>query len=235
MSDSFAAALEAIDRAQDQPEGFCAAFVQAFPVTGAAVSTMGDLLGSETVAASDRCAARIDEVQFDLGEGPCWDAVRTGTAVLQPDITATGPSLWPAFTAALRPEDISSLFAFPLLVGPLRFGAIDLYSRVPVALDGDQTKQAGAMAEMVGRHLLRRALTSIGEAPEGPGNAYSRRLIHQASGVVLAQTGLSADDARLVIQGQAFAASRAMMDVAQDVIDGRLRFAREGTRIEVVE
>jgi hypothetical protein len=226
--------MNALDRARDQPEVFCAAFVQVFPVTGAAVSTVGGFLGSETVAASDEYAARLDELQFDLGEGPCWDAVRSGAAVLHPDVLATGPSAWPAFAAAISVAEVSSLFAFPLIVGPLRFGAIDLYSRAPVALDDDQTEQAGMMAEVVGRLILRRALTSIGE-PDGAGNGYSRRLVHQATGMVLAQIGLSAEDARLVIQGHAFAADRSMMDVAQDVIDGRLRFRREGTRIEVVK
>ncbi len=64
------------------------------------------------------------------------------------------------------------------------------------------------MAQVVSRHVLRRALASIGEDPEGGIGAYSRRLIHQASGVVLAQIDVSADDARLVIQGHAFAAGQ---------------------------
>jgi len=130
---------------------------------------------------------------------------------------------------------VSSVFAFPLSVGPLRFGAVDLYSAEPVDLSDTQTQQAGAMAEVVSRHVLRRALTSIGGDENEAVSAYSRRLVHQASGVVLAQIDVSADDARLVIQGQAFASSRPMMDVAQDILDGRLRFTREGSRIEVAQ
>ena len=132
-------------------------------------------------------------------------------------------------------EGVSSVFAFPLMVGPLRFGAIDLYSSAPVSLSETQAHQAEVMAQIVSRHVLRQALTSIGEEPEETVSAYSRRLVHQASGVVLAQIDVSADDARLVIQGQAFAAGRPMMDVAQDILEGRLRFTREGSRIEVIE
>ena len=90
MAESFAAAMDALDRAQDRPEGFCEVFIDVFPVSGAAVSTVGEVLGSETLAASDERAARLDELQFDLGEGPCWDAMRSGTAVLQPDIRESG-------------------------------------------------------------------------------------------------------------------------------------------------
>ena len=233
MAESFAAAMDALDRAQDRPEGFCEVFIDVFPVTGAAVSTVGEVLGSETLAASDERAARLDELQFDLGEGPCWDAMRSGTAVLQPDIRETGRHRWPAFAASIKPEEVSSVFAFPLSVGPLRFGAIDLYSRAPVSLDDTQAQQAGMMADAVSRHVLRRALIAIGIEPDNGGNAYSRRLVHQASGMVLAQIDVSAEDAQLVIQGHAFAGERSMMDVAEDIIDGRLRFIRTGTRIEV--
>ena len=105
-------------------------------------------------------------------------------------------------------DDLSSIFAFPLAVGPLRIGAIDLYSRRARSSWIDaQTKQADAMAAVVGRHVLRQALNAVGSDGDDIGNAYSRRLIHQATGIVLAQLDLSADDARLVIHGHAFAAS----------------------------
>lgn len=235
MNGAFDNAMETLQSAVDQPERYCQAFLSVLPVAGAAVSTIGEVLGSETVAASDARSARIDELQFDLGEGPCWDAMRSARAVLAPAIRASGPAKWPAFTQSVLADGVSSVFAFPLVVGPLRFGAIDLYSCVAVSLNDAQTEQAAAMAQVVSRHVLRRALASIGEDPEGGIGAYSRRLVHQASGVVLAQIDVSADDARLVIQGHAFAAGRSMMDVAQDILDGRLRFTREGSRIEVAE
>jgi hypothetical protein len=234
MSESFDIAMETLERDADQPERYCEAFLSVFPIGGAAVSTIGQVLGSETLAASDPVAARLDELQFDLGEGPCWDAMRSAAPVLVPAIRKTGPRLWPAFTGSVVKNGVSSVFAFPLSVGPLRFGAVDLYSADPVSLSDAQTQQAGAMADVVSRHVLRRALTSLGDESEAV-SAYSRRLVHQASGVVLAQIDVSADDARLVIQGQAFASSRPMMEVAQDIIDGRVRFTREGSRIEVAQ
>jgi hypothetical protein len=235
MGESFDDAMDTLERESDQPERYCEAFLAVFPVGGAAVSTIGQVLGSETLAATDSIAARLDELQFDLGEGPCWDAMRSANPVLVPTIRSTGPARWPAFTESVVKDGVISVFAFPLGVGPLRFGAVDLYSAAPVSLSDEQAEQAGRMADVVSRHVLRRALTSIGVEDGEAVSAYSRRLVHQASGVVLAQIDVSADDARLVIQGQAFASSRPMMDVAQDIIDGRVRFTREGSRIEVAE
>lgn len=232
MTSSFGAAMEALDRSATRPTEFCRPFVELFPVTGASVSTIGSFLGSETLSASDDVAARLDELQFDLGEGPCWDALRSGRAVLEPDFARTSATRWPALEAAMSDVDLRSVFAFPLAIGPLRIGAVDLYSLERVALDGKQAKQADAMAEVVGRHVLRQALGAVGRDYDVNGNAYSRRVVHQATGMVLAQLGISADDARLVIQGHAFAASRSMMEVAQDILDGRLDFADESDGIE---
>lgn len=227
---SFSAALDALERTAEAPEGFCRPFLDVLPVSGASVSTMGDLLGSETVAASDAQAARLDELQFDLGEGPCWDALRSGDHVLAPDLQ-DARARWPAFSAAVGEDAVSSMFAFPLAVGPLRIGAIDLYSESPTTLDGRHTRQADAMAAVVSRHVLRRALNAVGRHDDDAGNAYSRRLIHQATGFVLAQLDLTPEDARLVIQGHAFAAERSMMEVAQDIVDGRLVFSRRSDGI----
>lgn len=235
MRGSFDDAIDTLQHAPDQPERYCEVFLSVFPVAGAAVSTIGQVLGSETLAASDARSARIDELQFDLGEGPCWDAMRSAQPVLAPAIHKSGPKRWPAFTQSIVREGVGSLFAFPLAVGPLRFGAIDLYSSAPVSLSDAQAYQAGAMAEIISRHVLRRALASVADTAEAPVSAYSRRLIHQASGMVLAQIDVSADDARLVIQGQAFAAGTSMMAVAQQILDGSLRFTRHGSRIEVAE
>lgn len=230
MSD-YATAMAELEAAGDAPERLYEPFLDLLPVSGASVATIGDFLGSETLAASDEQAARLDEVQFDLGEGPCWDAMRTATPVSDPDVRGRRSSPWPAFTAAIREEDIGAIFAFPLALGPLRFGAIDLYSVEPHKLNSTQTRQATAMAEVVGRHVLRKALTAVGsDAPQG--GMFSRRVIHQATGMVLAQLGLAPDDALLVIQGHAFASNLPMMAIAQSIVDDELNFSLQATGIE---
>ena len=198
-------------------------FMEQLPVSGAAVSTMGELLGTETISASDPVAARLDELQFDLGEGPCWDAVRLRRPVMEADVRGRPSQVWPAFSQAALDEGVAALYAFPMLIGPLRIGAIDMYSREARTLDPSQTKQAELLADLAGRRVLQRALRAMTEDySEDTGNPYSRRIVHQATGMVLAQLSMSADDALLVIQAHAFATNRPMMEVSQDVLDGRL-------------
>ncbi|HEY1530011.1 MAG TPA: GAF and ANTAR domain-containing protein [Galbitalea sp.] len=234
MDDSaLTAALDAVDRSAKDPALFYQPFLEMFPVSGAAVSTVGELLGSETVSASDPVAVRVDELQFDLGEGPCWDAMRLGRPVLEPHLRTRPATVWPAFSQAILDQDVSSLFAFPLLVGSLRIGAVDLYAVDSVDLSSAQTRQAGVMAAAVGRHVLRRALHVIGGDYEDTGNAFSRRLIHQATGMVLAQLRVPTEDAVLILQGHAFATGRTMMEIADDVVERRLTFSHGDSGIEV--
>ena len=127
MSESFDEAMDTLEREADEPERYCEAFLSVFPIEGAAVSTIGQVLGSETLAASDPIAARLDELQFDLGEGPCWDAMRSAYPVLVPIIRSTGPARWPAFTERVVRDGVSSVFAG---MTPSRFWFAKICSRI---------------------------------------------------------------------------------------------------------
>ena len=101
-----------------------------------------------------------------------------------------------------------------------------MYTREPLALDEAHTQTATRLAESAGRDLLRRALGSAGRDERAEdGNPFSRRIVHQATGMVLAQLDVSADDALMVIQAHAYATDRSMMEVSRDVLDGRLDFS----------
>ena len=221
----------------DQPAGrgvAAEAVLAVAPVRGASVSTLGGLLGTETIDASDDTIARVDELQFDLGEGPCWDAVATGRPVLEPDLRGSPGRLWPAFSRALAESDeVAALFAIPLQVGPVRIGAIDLYDVRPRALAEADLARTVALAAELSRTVLRQALEESGleEAPLAA-RPRSRRRIHQATGFVIAQLDVSAADAELLIQARAFAEGRTMLEIADDILTKRRRFTVQRGEIE---
>jgi hypothetical protein len=228
----FFSAAAAIAGIAEGDESTLADVVLSFlPVDGAAVSTMGDALGSETVSATDALAARLDEVQFDVGEGPCWDALAVRRPVLEPDF-ARARTLWPGFTDAVGQQPIGAIFAFPLTVGPLEVGAIDLYIAETGMLSELEVAQTGLVAALVSRVVLRRALRQAEDGYKAGETECSRRLVHQATGITLAQLGLSPDDALLVIQGRAFAAGQSLMAIAGQIVEGKLRFTSSTNGIE---
>src|SRR6478736_3171885 len=142
----------------------------------AAVSTPGSPMGSETVCASTKLGARIDEIQIDLGEGPSWEALRTRRPVAASDLQADGGAMWPGAWAALRELDVGSLYAFPLFVGAVGIGSIALYSTAARELSGADISGLSRLAAIVSGTLLRRALGRLDvtddEAADEP---YSRR------------------------------------------------------------
>jgi len=237
--DTAARELEAWD---DSGTELCAAFLRVLPVDGAAISTLGAPFGTETISASDAFAARLDELQFDLGEGPCWRALATRLPVLTSDIRFEQNPAWPMFRAALGESDIGGLFAFPLAIGTLEIGAVDLYSSVAGPLPAQAVADATELADIVARVVLRRALrhhSPDDSAPEGPigdvsdaagtpeseAEGFSRRVVHQATGMILAQLNLSAADALLLLRGYAFSNGRSVRSVAHDVVARKIDFS----------
>lgn len=224
---AFGAAVEDLTGAGDGRTSLCLPFLRVLPVTGVAVSTLGAPFGSETVCASDAQAARLDELQFDLGEGPCWDARSSGRPALHADLQLDS-SRWPLFAEAVSGSGVGAIYAFPLALGSLSIGAIDLYAHSPRSLSSAQVADATVLAAICSRQVLRRALADHPLASSASDDGgFSRREVHQATGMVLAQLGVNAADALLIINGYAFARGRTVRDVAADIVARRIDFAEE--------
>ncbi|WP_157887928.1 GAF and ANTAR domain-containing protein [Frondihabitans sp. PAMC 28766] len=222
----FAAAASALSAARGRGDDLSSPFVVVVGVTGAVVSTLGDPLGSETLSASDERAARLDEIQIDLGEGPCWQALSTRRPVLEADLGSTSNGGWPLALQEMRGAGFGAVFAFPMIVGTIPVGAVDLYSDTPGPLSETQVRDAGLLAAILARKVLGWALLTadtVAEEGEVQG-VFSRREEHQATGMLIAQLRVSAADAHLVLRGHAYATGRSVLDVATDVLNRHLDF-----------
>lgn len=226
MSD-FTAAANSMQAAPDGAD-LCPSFLAVLPVSGVGISTLGDPLGSATVCASDAIAERVDEIQLDLGEGPCWESLATRRPVLEPDLSATTGDRWPAALEALLSAGIGAVFSFPMRIGNIPVGAVDLSVDRAHVLTVGQIRGAVELTEVAARRVLRGALldaASDGRADMDQGR-YSRREVHQATGMVAAQLGVTVADALLVLQAHAFATERTVREVASDVIARRIDLDR---------
>jgi hypothetical protein len=213
-----------------QPERICELCVQMLGVTGAGISMMTAAGSSGIVCSTDDVAARIEDLQLTLGVGPCMDAVSRGAPVLVGDLNEPGDvsvARWPAFMEGAAEAGVRAVFAFPLRIGAINVGALDLYRDQPGDLDGDQLPAALLAADAAALAVLN--LDS--PHPQGAYDLDSRTLyqpqVHQATGMVQAQLDVSIEDAFLMLRARAFATGRPLMDVAIDVVDRRLRFSPE--------
>jgi hypothetical protein len=226
-----AVALASLSRAFAEGSSFCLPFLELLPASHAALSTLGDPFGSETVCASDDRAARFDELQLDFGVGPCWDALALRRPIVESDLSEPGTSRWPWLTEALRDSGVRSLYAFPLTVGSLGVGAVDLYATVPSALSPAMIARASMFASVAAGYVLRRTMRRL-SVPHGEGDGegrYSRRETHQATGMVIAQLRIPAEDALALLQAHAYADGRSVREVAADVVARTLTFGDSGS------
>jgi hypothetical protein len=209
------------------PARLCEECLSALPISGVGLALMTvDGPSGVVLGATDGPAAQLEELQFTLGEGPCVEASRTGRPVLQPDLAATGPARWPRFVAALADLGVCAIFAFPLRVGAIRIGVLDLYRDVPGGLTNVELSDALAYADAATVVLLHlqnqsdhdRAHAGLARPIE------DRAEVHQATGMISVQLGVSLAVALLRLRAHAYATERRVSDVAADVVGRRLRF-----------
>jgi hypothetical protein len=182
------------------------------------------------VAATDGPARSMEDLQLVLGEGPCVVASQTRRPVLQADLATTAAARWPLFGPAVLRAGIAAIFAFPLQVGAIRLGVLDLYRSSPGMLTSAQLSEALAYADAATEIILELQGQVQGDSlhPALSGSFTYSPVIHQATGMVSAQAGIGVGEALLLLRARAYAAERALTDIAKDVVDRRLRWDTEG-------
>jgi len=66
------------------------------------------------------------------------DAYRQNAVVTEPDLADPVTRRWPAFTPSAVEAGVRAVFGFPMRVGSVRLGALNLYRDVPGPLTGEQ-------------------------------------------------------------------------------------------------
>jgi hypothetical protein len=177
------------------------------------------------LCASDEVSHHIEDLQFELGEGPCVEAHECGRVVLEPDLADPVVPRWFAFTPAAVRAGARAVFGFPMRVGSVRLGALNLYRDRPGPLSDDQHADALVMADVAAQWVL----DVQAEAPSGAVAQQLRRGadfhfgLHNAAGMVSVQLDVSVAEALIRLRAHAFATGRALDDIANEVVARRLR------------
>src|SRR4026209_1359166 len=96
------ALIEREHRSEDDEPAFvgemqrlCRAATRSLSALGVGVTLISAAGPQVTVAASGESAELIEELQFSLGEGPCFEAYGSRRPVLIPDLLAVASLRWP--------------------------------------------------------------------------------------------------------------------------------------------
>jgi diguanylate cyclase (GGDEF)-like protein len=126
--------------------------VDVMPVTGAGVTLISAELTPRYIAASSESALRFEELQTELGEGPCLAAYHTGEAISVPDLRSM--EWFPAFSPPALEAGLEAVFAFPLHHADLQLGALDLYRDQAGPLSPDSMIAAQTLADVASAYLI---------------------------------------------------------------------------------
>jgi GAF domain len=223
--------VEAGGERASRPQRIAALCVEVLGVTGAGISMVTASGNRGVVCATDDVSARIEDLQFTFGEGPCVDAVQSGAPVLVGDLSQPediAVDRWPALMRAAATDGVHAMFAFPLRIGAISVGALDLYRDAPGDLGASELTRALLAADAAALALLRMDADGNDAFADNADSRSTFQLqVHQATGMVQVQLGVKTEEALLMLRARAFASGRTIAEVAIDVVARRIRFSSE--------
>ncbi len=215
--------LAAREGVADRLRGVCELCVSELGVTGARVRVLGGVAADGSgalVYATDPLSLRLEDLAVTSGIGPCFDAFTHRHPLLVPDLTLE-QNRWPGFAAEALETGVAAIFTFPLQIGGVRVGVLELHRVATGSLTADQLSDALLLSDEATDTILD---DLDGPRPmELPGVVDIQAEVHQATGFVAVDLGVGLNEALLRIRGHAFAHRLTLADVARQIIERRLR------------
>jgi GAF domain-containing protein len=184
------------------------------------VTVVDDRGGYRTVARSSEDAELVDVVQYDLADGPCVEALRSGEERHVDDFAED--ERWPQVAARALELGFRCVVAAPLAVNGSVIGALNVFGADVAGLsaaDRDLIRRiaapaASTLANARAYERVSRLAEQLQEALE------SRVVIEQAKGVLMARERCDADTAFALLRRVSQDSNRRLREVAEAVVDG---------------
>lgn len=169
-----------------------------------------------TAAATDDGVRIGDQMQYDLGEGPCLDAIGIQEVVRSGDIA--GDTRWPRWApAAAKALGIRSMLSFQLYTSETKHGALNLYST-----DLDAFSSADEPVVAMFAAIAAAAMTSAQTEEQLHSAVASRMAIGQAQGIIMERFALSASNAFSVMNRISQDTNTRLVGIAEQIVSTRI-------------
>jgi GAF domain-containing protein len=190
----------------------------AIPTVADASVTLLSGSGAKTVASSGPVAARLDEVQYERGDGPCLDAAIGGEVMDMGD--ARIETRWPQYVKVSLELQVLCSLSVPLPLAQPVVAALNLYARPPDSFD-DHSRAAArafaayaavAIANIASYDAAKLIATQLETAIE------FREVIDQAKGILMGQWSCTAAEAFDALAAQSQSTNRKVRELAIDMV-----------------
>jgi GAF domain-containing protein len=133
---------------------------------------------------TDPIVAKLDDLQSEIGDGPCFTALREHYTVHIADMTTD--TRWPQFARQATELGVRSLLSFQLFVRSENLGALNLYAGEPGVFSDDSIDVGTILAQ----HAAVALMGATAETQFQTALA-SRDLIGQAKGLLMHRDNLT--------------------------------------------
>jgi GAF domain-containing protein len=176
----------------------------------------------ETSAGTDQVAWELDSVQYDLGEGPCVQAIEAEPVVVVQHLRHD--QRWPRYVAAAAAKGVRSQVAVRLFTKRKHVAGLNLYSTERDDVDACSAETA--------RLFAAHAAIILGHAQEEDQlnrALQNRKTIGQAVGILMERYRIDADRAFQFLVRASSTSNIKLRDVAEEVVTSSVeRYRADG-------
>jgi transcriptional regulator with GAF, ATPase, and Fis domain len=181
-------------------------------VPGARYAGITLVAGKEfSTAASAELVGRIDQAQYDAGEGPCLDAARHQETVRCDDLRAE--ARWPRFATRAVSLGVPSVLSIQLFAGDDSFGALNIYASNAGAF-GQDSESTGILLASHAALAMNAARTEAGLLTA----LDSREMIGQAKGILMERYKITGIEAFGLLVASSQAMNHKLRDIAEHLV-----------------
>ena len=200
------------------PCRLCYAARDLLAADGASITLENSTPGRVTLCSTDRCAELLEDLQDVIGEGPCPYAFAAGRPMIAA-LGAAGAACWPQFAAAAKKiiGPVGVVWSLPIRPARQTLGTISLY-RLAHGNLAEPLDAAQSLANSAGAVLLTNPQAFLDSCAAWS----SRAVVHQATGMLIAQLGVHPAGALAILRSHAFASNQELTQVAAAVVDRKL-------------
>lgn len=176
----------------------------------------------ETGAGTDQLVWELDSVQYELGEGPCVQAVQEEPIVVVNNLRHD--QRWPRYIPAAVAKGVRSQVAVRLFANGKHIAGLNLYSTDHDEVDQDCLETARLFATHAG------IMVGHAEHEEQLNQALqSRKLIGQAIGILMERYSMDADRAFQFLVRVSSTSNIKLRDVADELVSSSIERYRSET------
>lgn len=174
--------------------------------------TVNDKGGLSTEASSDDVVRRANELQHELGEGPCLDVMRDQDTLASPDLAVE--RRWRHWAPRVVDElGVGALISVLVYTDTQSYGALSLYADRGVRFDADDVAIAQTLAGQLAMVLTSgREIDQLGRA------LHSRTTIGQAQGILMERLAIDSAQAFDYLRRVSSHSNRKLTDICCEIV-----------------